>query len=123
MDRPFHDVSPSMLPEGPERRIALVIGNGRYLHANILANPPNDARGVASSLSRLGFFGIREEGDDFTVDFKAPGVRALLDLDDKQFGRALAAIERFAGAARQTAMNAVTARLRRPCSRTSKSQD
>ena len=86
-----------MLPEAPERRIALVIGNGRYLHANVLANPRNDAHGIALSLSRLGFFGVREEGDDFTVDFKAPGVRAGVDLDDKRLGRALAAVERFAG--------------------------
>ncbi|UPJ53387.1 SUMF1/EgtB/PvdO family nonheme iron enzyme [Bradyrhizobium sp. 200] len=101
MDRPFHDVLPSILPQVPDRRIALVIGNGRYLHANILTNPPNDARGIALSLSRLGFFGVCEAGDDFIVDSKAPGVSALLDLDDRRLGRALAAVERFARGARQ----------------------
>ncbi|MBB4429227.1 formylglycine-generating enzyme required for sulfatase activity [Bradyrhizobium sp. CIR48] len=101
MDRPFHDVLPSIPPQVSERRIALVIGNSRYLHANILTNPPNDARGIALSLTRLGFFGVRKAGDDFTVDSKAPGVSALLDLDDRRLGRALAAVERFAKGARQ----------------------
>ena len=38
-----------------ETRIALVIGNGDYLHANALPNPTNDASDVAQSLERLGF--------------------------------------------------------------------
>ena len=38
-----------------ERRIALVIGNGRYPGSAALANPANDARGVAAELRRVGF--------------------------------------------------------------------
>jgi hypothetical protein len=38
-----------------EKRVALVMGNGAYAHAPPLANPPNDARAVASALETLGF--------------------------------------------------------------------
>ena len=38
-----------------EQRVALVIGNGNYSHASVLANPPNDAADVAAALERLGF--------------------------------------------------------------------
>jgi tetratricopeptide (TPR) repeat protein len=37
------------------RRIALVIGNGAYLNAPQLINPPNDARLIAKSLHDMGF--------------------------------------------------------------------
>jgi uncharacterized caspase-like protein len=36
-------------------RVALVIGNGAYLNANKLVNPPNDASDVAAALRKLGF--------------------------------------------------------------------
>ncbi len=39
----------------PERRIALVIGNGAYTKAPPLKNPPNDARDMAVTLKTLGF--------------------------------------------------------------------
>jgi tetratricopeptide (TPR) repeat protein len=39
----------------PERRVALVIGNGGYAGANALPNPPNDARAVAKTLRDIGF--------------------------------------------------------------------
>jgi len=38
-----------------DRRVALVIGNGKYAQAAPLANPANDARAVAAALERLGF--------------------------------------------------------------------
>jgi formylglycine-generating enzyme required for sulfatase activity len=38
-----------------EKRVALVIGNGQYQHANALPNPPNDARAVAKALGEIGF--------------------------------------------------------------------
>jgi uncharacterized caspase-like protein len=38
-----------------ENRVALVIGNSAYKHAPALANPKNDAEGMAASLKRLGF--------------------------------------------------------------------
>ena len=38
-----------------ESRVALVIGNGAYKHAPVLANPVNDATGMAETLRGLGF--------------------------------------------------------------------
>lgn len=38
-----------------ETRVALVIGNGAYRNAPRLANPPNDAKDVAATLTRSGF--------------------------------------------------------------------
>lgn len=47
----------SVSPVSPvyAKRVALVIGNGAYVHANELVNPPNDAAKVAAALERLGF--------------------------------------------------------------------
>jgi hypothetical protein len=42
-----------------EARVALVIGNGDYLNAVSLPNPPNDASDVAETLARLGFSVIK----------------------------------------------------------------
>jgi uncharacterized caspase-like protein len=36
-------------------RVALVIGNGKYINANTLPNPPNDARAMAKALSAIDF--------------------------------------------------------------------
>jgi tetratricopeptide (TPR) repeat protein len=36
-------------------RLALVIGNGAYVNANSLPNPPNDARAVGQTLRQMGF--------------------------------------------------------------------
>lgn len=38
-----------------DKRVALVIGNGKYAHAPALPNPANDARDVSAALKRLGF--------------------------------------------------------------------
>ncbi len=40
---------------GPERRVALVIGNSDYEHTARLANPINDAEAMGDSLTELGF--------------------------------------------------------------------
>ncbi len=40
---------------GEARRVALVVGNGRYLNADPLANPVNDATDMAGKLRSLGF--------------------------------------------------------------------
>ena len=42
-------------PAAAERRVALVIGNGAYLHAPHLPNPPHDAEDVGAALKRTGF--------------------------------------------------------------------
>jgi formylglycine-generating enzyme required for sulfatase activity len=74
----------------PERRIALVIGQGAYANAPKLPNPPNDAKAVAEKLGKLGFdveerldvdyralakavreFGIRAQSADVAVIFYA----------------------------------------------------
>ena len=52
-----------------QKRVALVIGNGKYLHAKPLANPGNDAKGVAVVLERLGFK-VRTEFDVDMAGFR-----------------------------------------------------
>ncbi|MBK5959756.1 hypothetical protein CCR97_16320 [Rhodoplanes elegans] len=42
-------------PVGRGTRVALVVGNGAYVHATPLPNPGNDARDLARSLRGLGF--------------------------------------------------------------------
>jgi uncharacterized caspase-like protein len=42
-------------PVAAADRVALVIGNGKYINANTLPNPPNDARAMAKALSNIGF--------------------------------------------------------------------
>jgi uncharacterized caspase-like protein len=42
-------------PAAAADRVALVIGNGKYINANVLPNPPNDARAIANKLSDIGF--------------------------------------------------------------------
>jgi uncharacterized caspase-like protein len=54
-----------------ERRMALVIGNGQYHHVPRLANPTNDARLIAETLTSVGFTLV--------------GGKAQLDLDKTAF--------------------------------------
>ena len=44
----------TLAPAGPNKRIALVIGNSAYERKPPLRNPKNDARDVAAALTRLG---------------------------------------------------------------------
>ena len=62
-----------------EKRVALVIGNGRYSHTTWLTNPPNDATAMAECLKRLDFEVL--EGRD--LDFG--GLKTCI----RDFGRAL----------------------------------
>jgi lysozyme family protein len=41
------------------KRVALVIGNGQYVSVSTLANPVNDANGIAAALKRLGFAEVK----------------------------------------------------------------
>src|SRR5262245_5400828 len=41
--------------QGPEQRVALVIGNSNYQNAPQLANPDNDAQSMAQFLNSAGF--------------------------------------------------------------------
>jgi uncharacterized caspase-like protein len=68
------------------RRVALVIGNGAYVHVRALPNPPNDARSIAKSLRDIGF--TVSEGVDpdraamqkMTRDFLREAARAQVAL-------------------------------------------
>ena len=42
-------------PAAAEKRVALVVGNAAYSHTTPLANPANDARGMADALTATGF--------------------------------------------------------------------
>ncbi|MDA9430573.1 caspase family protein [Bradyrhizobium sp. CCBAU 51627] len=77
---------PSPAPAARSTRMALVIGNGAYLHVRALPNPPNDARAVAKSLRDIGF--TVSEGVDLnraamqkmTRDFLREAARAQVAL-------------------------------------------
>jgi len=66
-------------PSAPEKRIALVIGNGAYNNVKALKNADSDAQAVAAALRRLGFE-IVEKHDltlaQLTAELKAFGDRA-----------------------------------------------
>ncbi len=64
-----------------ERRVALVLGNGAYVNAPQLPNPPNDARAIATRLHDLGFEVV--EGYDLTNENL---IRALNDFSRKLSG-------------------------------------
>ncbi len=44
-----------VLPVAAEKRVALVVGNSAYVHANALPNPANDAADMAKALAEAGF--------------------------------------------------------------------
>jgi len=70
-----------------DKRVALVIGNGAYVNAPRLPNPPNDAQDVAGALKRAGFevvLGIdldKTAMDDAQIRF----ARAARDADVAMF--------------------------------------
>ncbi len=68
--------APSSEP-GKHKRVALVIGNGKYAHVSELANPPNDAKGMAAALRRVGFTSVTEIVD---------GTRDTMQKALKNFG-------------------------------------
>jgi hypothetical protein len=43
-----------IVPGHAEKRVALVIGNGDYQHADKLSNPVTDARRLRDALAKLG---------------------------------------------------------------------
>jgi formylglycine-generating enzyme required for sulfatase activity len=45
----------NIVPSHADRRVALVVGNAAYRHADRLTNPINDARGMRAALTKLGF--------------------------------------------------------------------
>jgi uncharacterized caspase-like protein len=65
---------------GGERRIALVVGNSSYQHAQSLVNATNDAKLVASTLHELGFTIV---GESAQIDLD----KAAFDKAVRQFGK------------------------------------
>lgn len=59
-----------------ERKVALVIGNSAYAHANPLPNPKNDANDMAKMLKGLGFTVV--SGTDLGHDAMAKTIRAFM---------------------------------------------
>jgi len=74
-----------------ERRVALVIANGKYEHVGLLRNPANDAKALAAALRNLGFE-VRVAEDVDLSGF----ARALKDFGDLADGADWAVIY-FAG--------------------------
>jgi hypothetical protein len=60
------------------RRVALVIGNAKYEHADLLANTINDADAIAQLFKRAGFDVVDERRDVGVVEFKR-AVREFLN--------------------------------------------
>jgi len=62
-----------------EKRVALVIGNGKYQYNTLLRNPPNDAQDIAASLRAKGF----------AVTALVDATRAQMEKAIRDFGSAL----------------------------------
>jgi hypothetical protein len=60
-----------------DRRVALIIGNAKYEHADTLANTVNDADAITSLLTKAGFDIVDERRNVGVVEFKR-GVREFL---------------------------------------------
>ncbi|QEN88469.1 caspase family protein [Labrys sp. KNU-23] len=75
----------------PEKRVALVFGNGAYVNATPLGNPLNDAKAMAAMLGRLGFEVI--EG----VDLDARAMDAKINEFAGRIANADTALFFFAG--------------------------
>ncbi|MFO0987819.1 MAG: caspase domain-containing protein, partial [Alphaproteobacteria bacterium] len=78
-------------PALAEQRVALVIGNSAYKHAPALANPKNDAEGMAASLRRLKFEVV--EG----TDLDKPAMERLLQAFADKLEKADVALVFYAG--------------------------
>ncbi len=79
-------------PTSRHKRVALVIGNGRYTAVAALPNPTNDAKAMAAALRRLGFGSVIEVFDATHADM----IKALKDFGDASEGAEWAVVF-FAG--------------------------
>jgi hypothetical protein len=70
------------------KRVALVIANGRYVHATALKNPPADARLIAASLKQAGFDDVAVKTDLSKTQLEA----ALRDFGARAEGAEVALI-------------------------------
>ena len=69
----------SASPALADRRVALIIGNANYEHADTLDNTVNDAKAIAGLLKGVGFDVVDVRLNVGVVDFK----RAVRDFLDK----------------------------------------
>lgn len=69
-----HNLAPS-----PNTRIALVIGNGKYLNTPPLPNPVHDAEDVARELTRIGYRVYGYPKTDFTRKEMSAALSAFFD--------------------------------------------
>jgi uncharacterized caspase-like protein len=75
-----------------EKRVALVIGNAVYKHADTLRNPANDAKAIGAALAPLGFGGATAK---LNLDYN--GLRKALQEFTHEANRADMAVIYFAG--------------------------
>jgi len=71
-------------PAWADKRIALVIGNSTYAHAQSLTNPANDALAIAATLRSIGFDDV-----DVAVDQTFDAMRETV----RQFGKKSASVD------------------------------
>ena len=62
-------------PAIAEKRVALVIGNGAYVHTRVLPNARNDARTIAALLAKIGF--VVTEASDLSYRPMREAIRAF----------------------------------------------
>ncbi|MEM7776352.1 MAG: SUMF1/EgtB/PvdO family nonheme iron enzyme [Pseudomonadota bacterium] len=80
-----------------EKRVALVIGNGKYDHGRPLSNPHNDAAAIAAMFARLGFALHGGGGNGWHADLGLIEMRRVFaDFSIKADGADMAAVY-FAG--------------------------
>ncbi len=71
----------NVVSPAPFKRVALIIGNGKYEHAGVLANPVNDAAAITAALRRLEFDVVEVRDANREVMGKA-----IKDLGDRANG-------------------------------------
>lgn len=80
------------VPVQAAKRVALVIGNGGYIHVPRLTNPQRDANTVAEALRRVGFDVV-----DVRSDLTKTDMEAALQMLARKAGGAEAAVLYYAG--------------------------
>jgi lanthanide-dependent methanol dehydrogenase len=81
----------ALVPAHADKRVALVVGNAAYRHADRLANPVNDARGMRDALTGLGF------DVSYGEDLDGQGLRRAIGQFADRVAGADVAIVYFAG--------------------------
>jgi formylglycine-generating enzyme required for sulfatase activity len=82
------------LAQAPEKRVALVIGNGKYQHIGRLDNPANDARVIAGALRQTGFALI---GGGPQIDLDKSAMERVLRAFGRELGPDVVGLFYYAG--------------------------